>query len=63
MNRPRQRATLCSLVLSSAATALFSLPSAQASTIRARSASPSSHSEHPLGPRLTPPSQEIPRGG
>ena len=37
-NRPRQRATLCSLVRSSAATALFSLPSAQASTIFARSA-------------------------
>ena len=39
MNRPRHRATLCSLVRSSAATALFSLPSAQASTIFARSAS------------------------
>ena len=39
MNRPRHRATLCSPVRSSAATALFSLPSAQASTILARSAS------------------------
>jgi hypothetical protein len=37
-NRPRQRATLCPVVRSSAATALFSLPSAQASAIFARSA-------------------------
>jgi hypothetical protein len=37
-NRPRHRATLCSVVRSSAATDLFSLPSAQASTIFARSA-------------------------
>lgn len=39
MNRPRHRATVCSVVRSSAATRLPSLPSAQASTILARSAS------------------------
>ena len=38
VNRPRHRATVCSVTRSSAATALLSLPSAQASTIRARSA-------------------------
>ena len=37
-NRPRQRATLCSVVRRSAATCLLFAPSAQASTIRARSA-------------------------
>ena len=39
VNRPRHRATVCSLTRSSAATCLFCLPSAQASTILARKAS------------------------
>ena len=39
VNPPRHRATVCSVVRSSAATCLLSLPSAQASTILARSAS------------------------
>jgi hypothetical protein len=39
VNPPRHRATVCSVVRSSAATVLLSLPSAQASTIFARSAS------------------------
>ena len=39
VNRPRHRATMCAPTPNSAATALLSLPSAQARTIFARSAS------------------------